>query len=132
VNPNKISSIAEIGPVRNVEDIQRLMGCLAALNRFMSRLGELGLPLYKMLKKSNSFCWTDEMYKALDELKMLISKTLVLAAPEPSETLLLYIVVTVEVISVALAVEREEPEHVYKVLRMIYYIIRYKSYFIPS
>jgi hypothetical protein len=118
--------------VRNVEDIQRLMGCLAALNRFMSRLGELGLPLYKMLKKSNSFCWTDEMYKALDELKMLISKTLVLAAPEPSETLLLYIVVTVEVITVALAVEREEPEHVYKVLRMIYYIIRYKSYFIPS
>jgi hypothetical protein len=132
VNPNKISSIAEIGQVRNVEDIQRLMGCLAALNRFMSRLGELGLPLYKMLKKSNSFCWTDEMYKALDELKMLISKTLVLAAPEPSETLLLYIVVTVEVISVALAVEQEEPEHVYKVLRMIYYIIRYKSYLIPS
>jgi hypothetical protein len=132
VNPNKISSIAEIGQVRNVEDIQRLMGCLATLNRFMSRLGELGLPLYKMLKKSNSFYWTDEMYKALDELKMLISKTLVLAAPEPSETLLLYIVVTVKVISVALAVEREEPEHVYKVLRMIYYIIRYKSYFIPS
>jgi hypothetical protein len=46
-------------------------------------------PLYKLLKKFDSFYWADETQKALDELKALISKLLVLASPEPSETLLL-------------------------------------------
>jgi hypothetical protein len=51
-NPNMISSIIEIGQVKNIKDVQRLMGCLMALSRFVSRLGERELPLYKLLKKS--------------------------------------------------------------------------------
>jgi hypothetical protein len=98
------------------------MGCLAALSHFMSRLGERGPPLYKLMKKSDSFHWTDETQKALDDLKALISKPHVLASPEPSETLLLYIAATTQVVSAALVVEREEPGHVYKVQRPIYYI----------
>jgi hypothetical protein len=49
-NPAKISTIAEMSPVRNVKDVQRLMGCLAALCGFVSRLGERWLPVYKLLK----------------------------------------------------------------------------------
>jgi hypothetical protein len=122
VNPDKISAIARIGQVWNVKDVYRFMGFLAALSHFVSRLGERGLPLYKLLKKSDSFCWTDEMQKALDEIKALISKTPVLASPEPGETPLLYITATSQVISVALVVEREELGHVYKVQRPVYYI----------
>jgi hypothetical protein len=33
-----------------VKDIQKLTGCMAALSRFMSRLGEKGLPFFKLLK----------------------------------------------------------------------------------
>jgi hypothetical protein len=44
VNPDKISAIVEIDQVRDVKDVQRLTGCLAALSRFMSRLRECGLP----------------------------------------------------------------------------------------
>jgi hypothetical protein len=98
------------------------MGCLAALSRFVSHLGERGPPLYKLIKKSDSFHWTDETQKALDDLKALISKPHVLASQEPSETLLLYIAATTQVVSAALMVEREEPGHVYKVQRPIYYI----------
>jgi hypothetical protein len=54
-NPDKILAIAKIGQVRNVKDVQRLMGCLVALNRFMSWLGESELPLYNLLKKSELF-----------------------------------------------------------------------------
>jgi hypothetical protein len=43
-NPNKILAIAEISQDRNVKDIQRVMGCLVALSRFVSQLGERGLP----------------------------------------------------------------------------------------
>jgi hypothetical protein len=54
-NPDKILAIAKISQVRNVKDIQRLMGCLTALSHFMSLLGEHRLPMYKLLKKSDSF-----------------------------------------------------------------------------
>jgi hypothetical protein len=103
------------------------MVCLTALSHFVSRLGERGLLLYKLLKKSNSFCWTDKTQKALNELKALISKPLVLATPEPGETPLLYVVATTQVVSMPLVVEREELGHVYKVQRPVYYIYKVLS-----
>jgi hypothetical protein len=45
------------------------------------------------------------MQKALDDLKALISKPLVLASPKPGKTLLLYIAATTHVISAALVVK---------------------------
>jgi hypothetical protein len=65
--------------------------------------------------------------KALDERKSFISKPLVLALPEPSETLLLYVMATTQVISAALVLEKEELEHVYKVQRLVYYISKVLS-----
>jgi hypothetical protein len=43
-NPDKISAIAEMRQVRNVKDVQWLMGCIASLSHFMSRLGSMGSP----------------------------------------------------------------------------------------
>jgi hypothetical protein len=103
------------------------MGCLTALSHFVSWLGECGLPLYKLLKKADSFHWTEEMQNALDELKALITKLSVLASPEPSKSLRLYLAATTQVVSTALVVEREEPRHVYKVQRSIYYISKVLS-----
>jgi hypothetical protein len=42
-----------------LKDVQRLTGCVAAISRFVSRLGEKALPLYKMLKKTDKFVWDD-------------------------------------------------------------------------
>ena len=39
-NPEKITAISNMGPIRNVKGVQRLIGCLAAMSRFISRLGE--------------------------------------------------------------------------------------------
>ena len=49
-----------MGSIRNVKGMQRLTGCLAALSRFISWLGERGMPLYKLLKKTDAFIWTEE------------------------------------------------------------------------
>jgi hypothetical protein len=125
-NPDKISAIAEIGLVKNVMDIQRLMGCLTSLSWFMSYIGECELPLYKLLKKSDSFHWMEKAHKMLDELKVLITKPPVLALQESGETLL-YIMATTQVVSAAVVVEREEPRHVYKVQRLVYYISKVLS-----
>ena len=68
-NPEKISAITKMGPIQNVKGVQRIIGCLAALSRFISRLGERGLPLYRLLKKSDHFEWTAEAQEALDMVK---------------------------------------------------------------
>ena len=59
-NPKKIMAISNMGPIRNVKGVQRLTGCLPALSRFISRLGERGIPLYKLLKKIDAFVWTKD------------------------------------------------------------------------
>jgi hypothetical protein len=52
-NPEKITTIENLGPITNLKGVQKLMGCLASLSRFISWLGERGMPLYKLLKKAN-------------------------------------------------------------------------------
>jgi hypothetical protein len=42
-NPKKISAITNMGPIKNLKGVQRVIGCLAALNRFIAQLGEHSL-----------------------------------------------------------------------------------------
>ena len=77
-------------PVR-IHDVQRPTGCLAALSRFIARLGEKALPQYRLMKKSDTFEWTDEAQVAFDDLKVLLSTQPVLTAPLSKEPLILYI-----------------------------------------
>jgi hypothetical protein len=67
-NPEKVSAITRMGAITDLKGVQRVMGCLAALSRFISRLGEKGLPLYHLLRKSERFVWTTEAQQALDQL----------------------------------------------------------------
>ena len=39
-NPEKISAIIRMGLIQNIKGVQRVIGCLAALSRFISRLGK--------------------------------------------------------------------------------------------
>ena len=57
-NPDKIKAIEAIQVPRWIKDVQRLNGCLTALRRFISWLGERDLPLLKLLKKTGPFQWT--------------------------------------------------------------------------
>jgi hypothetical protein len=59
-----------------LKGVQRVMGCLAALSRFISRLGERGLPLYHLLRKTERFTWTPETEEALENLKALLRSPL--------------------------------------------------------
>jgi hypothetical protein len=101
--------------LERVHDVQKLTGCLAALSRFICRLGEKALPLYQLMKKSDKFEWTPEAEAAFVELKAVLSDQPVLAAPNSKEPLLLYIAATSQVVSTGLTVEREEEGNAYKV-----------------
>jgi hypothetical protein len=83
------------------------MGCLAALSRFISRLGERGLPLYRLLRKTERFTWTPEAEETLENLKALLTSAPILVPPTAKETLLIYVAATTQVVSAAIVVERQ-------------------------
>ena len=63
-----------------------------------------------------------EAQEALDTDKQLLTKAPILVPPTDGESLLLYIEATMQVVSVALVVEREEEGHALKVQRHMYFI----------
>jgi hypothetical protein len=88
-NPEKISTIMDMGPIKNLKVVQRVTGCLAALSRFIARLGEHSLPLYKLMKKFDHFSWTPETQEVLDSLKNMLKSPPILTAltsEEPSSS----------------------------------------------
>nr|AAK26119.1 putative gag-pol precursor [Oryza sativa Japonica Group] len=107
-NPEKIRAIERMRPPSKLKDVQCVTGCMAALGRFISRLGEKALPLFKLLKRSGPFTWMEEAERAFTQLKAYLSSPPVLVAPEPDEPLLLYLAATPQVVSAALVVERDE------------------------
>jgi hypothetical protein len=60
VNPEKITAITNMGAPQTIKDVPKLTGCMAALDRFISRLRERGLPFFKFLKRQDKFLWTEE------------------------------------------------------------------------
>ena len=114
-------------PPRSVKDVQKLTGCMAALNHFISRLGEKGLPFFKLLKKTDKFEWTEEANEAFKRLNTYLTTSPVLTPPKIYEDMMLYIAATSTMISTVIVVEREEEGRVYKVQRPVYYISKVLS-----
>jgi len=105
-NPEKVSAITRMGPIRDIKGVQKVTGCLAALSRFISRLGEKALLLYRLLKKAKRFSWTTDAEEALDSLKKTLTSAPVLVPPQPTDPLLLYVASSTQVVSAAVVVER--------------------------
>jgi hypothetical protein len=60
-NLEKIQAILTMGKPAKLHEVQQLAGCVAALSRFVARLGE-ALPFYALMKKSDKkFEWTEEV-----------------------------------------------------------------------
>jgi hypothetical protein len=87
----------------NKKDIMKLTGMMAALDRFIIKLGEKGLPFFKLLKKADKFVWDDEAQKDFEALKESLTMPSVITPPIPMETLLLYISTTTNVVSTVLS-----------------------------
>jgi hypothetical protein len=101
------------------KDVIMLTSMMAALGRFISKLGEKDLPFFKLLKKYDKFKWTDEADQALEEFKTFLTTPQVMVPPAPKETLLFYISASNQVVSAMLVAERPEEGHQYPVQRPV-------------
>jgi hypothetical protein len=111
-----------MGPIRDLKGVQKVLGCLAALSRFISRLSEKGLPLYRLLKKHERFSWAVEAQEALDKLKAMLARMPILMPPQGGEPLYLYVAATTQVASAVIVVECTEEGQALPVQRPVYYI----------
>jgi hypothetical protein len=121
-NPKKVAGLERMGPIRDLEGVRKVLGCLAALSRFISRLSEKGLPLYRLLKKHEHFSWTVEAQEVLDKLKVTLAHAPILTPSQDGKPLYLYVAATTQVVSAVIVVERTKEGHALPVQRPVYYV----------
>jgi hypothetical protein len=115
VNPTKVDANRKMKRPTGKKDVMKLTSMMVDLGRFISKLGEKGLPFFKLLKKFDKFEWTDKAGRVLEELKTFLTTPPVMVPPAPKETLLLYISGSTQVVSAVLVAERPEEGHPYPV-----------------
>jgi hypothetical protein len=62
-NLEKISAITKMKAPTYIKDVQKLTGCMTALNRFISKLGERGLPSSNYSSTKRSLCGPQRQIK---------------------------------------------------------------------
>jgi hypothetical protein len=112
---------------RSQKKVHRLIGCMAGLSRFIPRLGEKGMPFYKLLKVGQ-VSMDHRGTGSSRGTKNVLTTPPVLKPPRRAtpnqsvEDLLLYISFTTHMVSTALVVERAEEGHAYLVQHPVYFI----------
>ncbi|XP_012852376.1 PREDICTED: uncharacterized protein LOC105971987 [Erythranthe guttata] len=101
-NPAKIEAITSMAPPTSIKKVQQLNGCLASLNRFISRSTNKALPFFKILRGGKKFEWDEACQKAFMELKSYLASPPLLTKPQPGDTLMLYLATSADAISAVL------------------------------
>ena len=112
-NPKKVKAIFDMVSPKTVKEVQRLMGQVAALNRFLLKATDKCLPFFKILKQA--FQWMDKCEVAFQSLKEYLAKPLLLSLLVEEEDLFLYLAVSQTAISFTL-IPKES-----KIQRPVYY-----------
>jgi hypothetical protein len=106
-NLTKIQAIINMAPPQSTRDVQRLIGRLTTLNRFISKSTEHSLPFVKTLHGAKDFSWGPEQAAAFETLKQQMSDLATLTSPDPSLPLLLYIAASPCAVSATLVQEQD-------------------------
>jgi len=110
-NPEKCKAIIEMRSPTNIKEVQRLIGRLTAISRFLPKLAEQTQPIIQLLKKSARFTWTDDCEQIFQKLKTTLSSPPILYKPDTHQPLLVYITVTDHTVSAALVQDVGGTQH---------------------
>ena len=73
-DPRKIEVIVNMKPPTDVQGVQRLIGMVKYLSKFLSNLSQLCQPLQKFKHRAIEWQWTQEQENAFQSLKWLLHK----------------------------------------------------------
>jgi len=119
-NPEKCNTISEMQSPNNVKEVQRLIGRLTAISRFLPKLAEQTQPIIQLLNKSAKFSWNDECEHVFQKLKNTLTSLPILHKLDTHQPLLIYITTIDYTVSTALVQEVDGTQHpVYFVSRTL-------------
>lgn len=76
---NKVVAINQLKTPTCVKELQRILGMVNYLGKFISNMSELTEPLRKLLHKEAAWCWETEHTRAFEKIKKVLTSTPVLA-----------------------------------------------------
>ena len=77
-DPLKVDAIVNMPQPDDKRAVQRLLGCVTYLSRFMPTLSEVSEPLRMLTEKNSVFMWESQQEEAFQTIKNMISSTPVL------------------------------------------------------
>jgi len=101
-NPKKRNAIIEMRSPTSVKEVQRLIGRLTTISRFLPKLAEQIQPIIQLLKNSAKFTWNDDCEEIFQKLKTTLTSPLILHKLDIHQPLLVYITATDHTVSVVL------------------------------
>ena len=108
-NPDKIKAVLDMPSPSGIKEVQRLIGRIAALSRFVSRASDKCQPFFQVLKKA--FQLDAKCEEAFVALKTYLSSPPILISPIEGELLTLYLAVSDFSTSAVLVRDKERVQH---------------------
>ena len=105
-----MKSLSAIEEPKTVRDVQSLVGKIAALGRFISKMSDRCKPFFQCIKQSASLEWGEEQSQAFGDLKEYLSTSPVLFASEDGEELFLYLAISEVAVSGVLVREENKKQ----------------------
>jgi len=112
-NPEKSNAIIEMRSPTNVKEVQRLIGRLTAISRFLPKLAEQTQPIIQLLKKSAKFTWNDDCEQVFQKLKTTLTSPPILHKLDTHQPLplLVYITATDHTVSALLVQDVSDTQY---------------------
>ncbi|KAG8490827.1 hypothetical protein CXB51_013928 [Gossypium anomalum] len=82
VYPSKISAVIDWKPPRNLSEVRSFLGLDGYYRPFVKGFSMIATPMTRLLHKYVKFEWSKKCQQSFDQLKALLTKTLVLVQPE--------------------------------------------------
>ena len=89
IDPSRISSIINYPTPTDVKSLRRFLGMIQFCHRFIRNLNRIAAPLYKLLRISQPFNWTDQCNAAFAEIKQCLTSPPTLRSPSTSDHMIL-------------------------------------------
>jgi len=104
-NPDKCEAIMKMGSPKNLKEVQRLIGKLNSLSRYLPILAERTKPIVNLLKKSETFEWNNRCEQSFTQIKSMIAEPPILVKPVSTQPIIVYLATSNEAIGAALIQE---------------------------
>ncbi|XP_014261398.1 uncharacterized protein K02A2.6-like [Cimex lectularius] len=84
-DPNKVKAITEMEPPKDIKEVQRFMGMVTFLAKFIPKRSEIMAPITSLVSLNNAFVWGPSQQIAFERIKDLLTSSSCLTIFDPNK-----------------------------------------------